>query len=101
MSLPGIADATGGRISRKAPHARTSVAILAFDFIVSFWEHVQTLKRQLRVRQANVYLWTGALAGLSDGASPAPIMLPKKSDQPSRATSRRSNSPVLLLTTPR
>ena len=34
MSLPGIADATGGRISRKAPHARTSVAILAFDFIV-------------------------------------------------------------------
>src|SRR5262249_10272869 len=35
----------------------------AFDFVVRFWEHVQALKRQLRVPQASVYLWTGALGG--------------------------------------
>ncbi len=35
----------------------------AFDFVVRFWEHVQALKRQLRVRQARVYLWTGTLDG--------------------------------------
>jgi glycosyltransferase involved in cell wall biosynthesis len=35
----------------------------AFDFVASFWEHIQALKRQLGVRQAGVYLWTGDLGG--------------------------------------
>ncbi len=35
----------------------------AFDFVMRFWEHVQALQRQLGVRQAKVYLWTGALTG--------------------------------------
>jgi glycosyltransferase involved in cell wall biosynthesis len=33
-----------------------------FDFVIRFWEHVQALKRQLWVDQADVFLWTGNLA---------------------------------------
>jgi glycosyltransferase involved in cell wall biosynthesis len=34
-----------------------------FDFVIRFWEHIQALKRQLRVGRADVYLWTGNLSG--------------------------------------
>ncbi len=34
-----------------------------FDFVTRFWLHVDALKRQLGVRRAGVYLWTGNLSG--------------------------------------
>jgi hypothetical protein len=37
-------------------------AMPRFDLVMKFWEHVQALKRQLRVNRAGVYLWAGALA---------------------------------------
>jgi glycosyltransferase involved in cell wall biosynthesis len=33
-----------------------------FDFVVRFWNHVRALKRQLGVKAANVFLWTGDLS---------------------------------------
>jgi glycosyltransferase involved in cell wall biosynthesis len=33
------------------------------EFVLRFWEQAQALKRQLLVRQAGVYLWTGDLSG--------------------------------------
>jgi glycosyltransferase involved in cell wall biosynthesis len=32
-----------------------------FDFVLRFWDHVQSLRRQLRVDRSRVYLWTGQL----------------------------------------
>jgi glycosyltransferase involved in cell wall biosynthesis len=34
---------------------------LPFDFVMRFWEHVQALRRQLRVDRSGLYLWTGQL----------------------------------------